>query len=162
MISNYSATIINMGQFIRDIIDENPDASLTQDVPALSVGLGVDYAFGLTNVTGLTATLQAQYGESITRGKEALRYRLGFAWDFNWTDKGVPIGMNIAYLMRSTADFVYVDNKVGHTFGWKIAYMASPSFVLGLEVTSSLLPVFSVDNKISSTGAMINIKYYFN
>lgn len=161
-INNYSATIINMGQFVRDIIDRNPDASLTQDVPALAVGIGASYAYGITNVTGLTATSELQYGESITRGKETLRYRLGAAVDFNWADKGVPIGLSVGYLLRSTADFIYVDNEVGHSFACKLAYTASPNFILGVEIASSILPVFSVPEKVKSMGVMFNINYYFN
>jgi hypothetical protein len=161
-ISNYNATIINLGQFIRDVIDRNPDASLTQVVPALSVGIGASYAFGITNVMGLTANTEVQYGESITRGKETLRYRMGMALDFNWVDKGVPIGLSVAYLLRTTADFVYVDNEVGHSFAVKITYTAAPNFVLGVEITSSILPVFSIPEKVTSTGVMFNINYYFN
>ena len=161
-VNNYSATIINMGQFIKDILDRNPDASLTQDVPALAAGIGVSYAYGITNVTGLTATSEMHYGESITRGKETLRYKLGAAVDFNWADKGVPIGISLAYLLRSTADFVYVDNKVGHSFASKFAYTASPNFVLGVEITSSFIPVFSVPEKVKAMGVMFNMSYFFN
>ena len=162
MISNYDATIINVGQFVKDVIDRDPNASITQDAPALAIGLGASYAVGFTPVTGLTATGELQYGESISRGDESFRFRLGAAVDFNWESKGVPLGISLAYLMRSTIDFIYVDDDIGHSYTGKIAYTASPNFVLGFELTGSILPVISIPDKVRSMGVMANINYYFN
>lgn len=162
MINNYDATIINVGQFVKDVIERNPNASITQDAPALAVGMGTSYAVGFTPVTGLTAIGDIQYGEGISRGDESFRFRLGTAVDFNWASKGVPLGVSLAYLMRSTIDFIYVDNEIGHSFTGKIAYTASPNFVLGFELSGSVLPVITLPDKVRSAGLMVNINYYFN
>lgn len=161
-VNNYQSTIINLNQFAEDLINDVPNPSISYTAPALSVGTGVRYATAFSTVTGLTVYGDVQYGESISRGSEQLRYRFGTSVDFNWVDKGVPIAVALGYAARSSIDYVYVDKKIAHTLGANIAYTAAPDFILGVGVTYSKVPTISLADPVSTLGATINLTYFFN
>ena len=161
-VNNYQGTLINVGQFVRDIINNVPDPSLTRNVPALSVGGGVNYAYAINKVMGLALMGGAYYGESLSRGEESFKFRIGGTLDFNWATKDVPIGIAVSYMLRSTADYVYLDKKLARNIGVMIAYTGTPDFVLGVEVLSSKVPTISLPDKVTVVGALLNMKYYFN
>jgi hypothetical protein len=161
-ISNYDATIIDIGQFVRDIIENNPDPSITRDAPALSVGLAAQYAFAITRVIGLTANTRLLYGENIVRGDDAFRMEAAVAVDFNFVSKGVPVGAVIGYQLSSAPEIVYVEDKFARTLAFKLAYTGAPNFLVGIELNSTSIPLSSTDKNAQALGAMVNINYWFN
>ena len=161
-VSNYDATIINVRQFVRDLLEGAPDPSITQDAPALTVGLGARYAFAISKVIGLTALGRVLYGENIVRGDDAFRSELGASIDFNLKSKNIPIGLALGYQLSSAPELVYVEDKSARTIAIKIAYTAAPNFLLGVELNSTSIPLVSSDNRARALGANINVSYWFN
>jgi hypothetical protein len=161
-VNNYDANIIDIGQFVKDIINGEPDPSITKDAPALSVGLGASYALAINRLIGVVANADLLYGENIVRGDDAFRMSLAGACDLNFKHLGVPLGLSVGYQLTSAPEVVYVEDKFASTFAVKLAYTAAPNFQLGVEFNSSGIPISSSDEKARAVGAMININYWFN
>ena len=161
-VSNYNASIIDFRQFVIDIIEDVPDPSITRNAPALNIGTGVNYSFGITRVLGVTGLAEVHYGESISREDEYFRFRLGVAGDANFAPKNVPIGFSVAYMLRSTPDYVFVDKQLAHTINLNINYTGEDDFLLGFDLASSWLPVNSLNDNVKTAGFNINLIYFFN
>jgi len=161
-VSNYDANIIDIGQFVRDIIENNPDPSITKDAPALSVGLAARYVFAWNKVIGVAANGRLLYGENIVRGDDAFRIEAAAAMDFNFKSKGVPIGAVLGYQITNAPEIVYVESKLARTIGLKLAYTGAPNFLIGIELNSTSIPLSSTDDSARAVGALVNISYWFN
>ena len=161
-VSNYDATIIDFRQFIIDLIEGLPDPSVTRDAPSLNVGTGLNYAYGISPMFGATGLMEVHYGESITRGDEFFRLRVGIAGDVNFAPKGVPIGASLGYMVRSTPDYVFVDNQVAHTVNLVVSYTGEEDILIGVDFATSWLPVNSLNDNVKTGGVNINLIYFFN
>lgn len=162
MLSNYNATIIDFRQFIVDLIEGIPDPSVTKNAPALNVGVGLNYAYAISPIFGVTGLTEMHYGESITRGDEFFRLRVGVAGDANFAPKGVPLGLSLGYMVRSTPDYVFVDNQIAHTFNLVLSYTGEEDLLIGFDFAQSYLPVNSLNSNIRTAGININLIYFFN
>jgi hypothetical protein len=161
-VSNYDANIIDIGQFVKDIIENNPDPSITKDAPALSVGIAARYAFAWTKVIGVVANGRLLYGENIVRGDDAFRAEVSTAVDLNFKSKGVPLGLVIGYQLTSAPEIVYVEDELARTAAFKLAYTGAPNFLVGIEINSTSIPLGSTDDNARAIGALVNISYWFN
>lgn len=161
-VSNYDASIIDIGQFVRDIIENNPDPSITKEAPALSVGIAGRYAFAWNKVIGVVANGRILYGENIVRGDDAFRVEVSTAMDFNFKSKGVPLGAVIGYQLTNAPEIVYVEDELARTIAFKLAYTGAPNFLVGLELNSTSIPLDSTDDNPRAIGALVNISYWFN
>jgi len=63
-ISNYQANVINIGDFIMDIIDSSANPSISKNVPILNGSLGLRYAHAFNEMFGFQGFGEIGYGDS--------------------------------------------------------------------------------------------------
>ena len=162
-VNNYTANVINIGDFITDIIDEVENPSISKNVPLLNGNVGLRYAHGFNELFGFQGFGDIGYGESYERGESLFTYQLGGLFDMNLATKTkTPMGFALFYNIIAQPDLVQVPSKFATNAGMKISYSGAPHFNLGLEISSLKIPIPGVEDKISATSVFITSKYFFN
>ena len=162
-INNYNGTFISIGDFIESIVKDSTVTSISKKVPSLNATIGLRYAYGFNDMCGIQFDMETGFGESFERGTTSFVYNFGGLLDVNLANRTkIPLGIVLSYQISSLPDYVYGEERSASIAGLKIAYTGAPNFNLGLEVTSSNLPVRNVDEKVRSTGILITTKYFFN
>jgi len=162
-INNYSTNIINIGDFIIDVIDGAANPSISKNVPILNGSLGLRYAHAFNEIFGFQGFCDFGYGESFERGKSLFTYNFGGLFDMNFATKTkTPLGFALFYNLNAYPDVVQVKDKFATNGGLKISYSGAPHFNLGLEMSRLSVPLPNVEEKVKSTSILITTKYYFN
>lgn len=160
---NYTGMFINVSKFVEDIIDGVPNPSLTDNVPALSAGLGLRYAYAFNSLFGMKLMGNLAYGESFDRNVTSARYNLGFAFDVNFNEKhNVPIGLALSYNLISQPEVVYFNNEFAYVGMLKIAYTGSTDFSLGLEISALSMPLEDLEKRPLVPLVAFSLLYFFN
>lgn len=162
-VNNYSANVINFGDFITDIIDEKENPSISRKVPLLNGNVGLRYAHGFNELFGFQGFGDIAYGDSYKRGESAFTYNFGGLFDMNLATKTkTPMGFALFYNVTAQPELVQVKSKFATNAGIKISYSGAPHFNLGLELSSLKIPIPNVEDKVSATSVFITSKYFFN
>jgi len=162
-INNYNTNIIDIGGFIKDIIDGASNPSISKNVPILNGSLGLRYAHAFNEVFGFQGFGNIGYGESYERGESSFVYNIGGLIDMNLATKTkVPLGFGLFYNINAYPELVQVKDKSATNGGLKISYSGAPHFNLGLEVSRLSVPIPNIEEKVKSTSILITSKYYFN
>ena len=66
--------------FVKDIKNNQPDPKIKSSVPVLTVGSSIRWAYGFSNLVGISTALDIAYGETHTRGENGLAL---VAWELN-------------------------------------------------------------------------------
>lgn len=162
-VQNYSSNFIDINGFVRDIIEGNPDPQIVRDIPALTAGGGLHFAWGINDLFGIRAESSYAYGETFTRGQSQNRYSLmgGFDVDF-YKRFNVPIGVGFTYTVTTEPEIVYVDDRSGKLVFWKLAYTGRKDFDIGIEGGFMILPFENIEEKPKVSIASITMSYFFN
>ncbi len=162
-INNYTTNVINIGDFLRDVIDGAANPSISKNVPILNGNLGLRYAHAFNEMFGFQGFGVIGYGDSYERGNSSFVYNFGGLFDINLATKTkVPLGFGLFYNVSAYPDLVQVKDKFATNGGIKISYSGAPHFNLGLEVSRISVPIPNVEEKVKSTSIFISSKYYFN
>lgn len=162
-VNNFSANFINVGDFIRDIVNDKPNPSISKNVPILNGGIGLRYAHGFNKLFGFQGFGGIASGESYERGSSAFTYTLGGLFDLNLATKTkTPMGFALFYNITAQPDLVQAKNNFATNSGLKISYSGAPHFNFGLELSRILVPIPNVEEKVNSSSVIISSKYFFN
>lgn len=162
-INNYTGNVINIGDFITDVIDGVENPSISKKVPLLNGNVGLRYAHGFNEIFGFQGFGNIGYGESYERGESDFSYYIGGLFDMNLATKTkTPLGFALFYNISAQPDLVQVPSKFATNAGIKISYSGAPHFNLGMEISNLNIPIPGVEDKISATLVMITSKYFFN
>jgi len=162
-IRNNEGAFMDIAGWIQDIIDRNPNASITKKVPALNAGMGGYFSHAFNDLWGFTVATNIGYGESLRRGKERWMYRAGFSVDFDLSTRtNIPIGSSLSGLSSNMPELVWSEEGTLETISWKIAYTGSDDFIIGLVFYNSEVPFEKLDRKTSTLGTIIDLSFYFN
>ncbi len=162
-VRNNEAVFISVRNLVRDIINNKPNPSLSETVPALNVGVGADFAYGINDMFGIVAEVNLGYGETLERGNARLIYQAGWSLDFDLYGRtDVPIGSVLTFMVSSLPEFVLSENREMKIVAWKIAYTGSEDFNMGLEIYGARLPLEGLQKDVSTRGASLVFRYYFN
>ncbi len=162
-VRNAKGNFINIKRFVEDIINGVPDPSISQQVPALTGGGGLRFAYGINDLWGFYTMADLHYGERFVRGESAIIYRAGGTVDLNLSGRTmVPIGFSASYVISIMPDVLYLADKAGHIVSFKAAYTGSPDLSLGVEFSLAQIPVQGLENNLNVSGATLALRYYFN
>ncbi len=163
-IANYKGSFISISRFVEDIINNNPNPSLVNNVPALNGMINFQFAYGFNELFGLKAELQNSIGESLERGETAYFFSLGTSFDVNFQQKyNVPLGVSLTYSMSTQPDQVFRESGLANNFIFRISYTGTTDFLIGLVSSYSFVPVSDVDKgDFTVYGTAFAITYYFN
>ena len=169
-IYNYEANFINVLQYVLDVINNNPNASVSQDVPALQTFMGLMYAHSFGPLIGIQAEATLGIGDSFIRDDEStdVTYGLGIAADLNLYPKTkVPLGLSLGYSLNSTPEVNLESSSVTSIFSYQLAYTGTSDFIISLDFTSFKLPVvlgadLNKIGEVKTDNVTLNVTYYFN
>lgn len=162
-INSYSANFISISGFVKDIINQNPNASISKNIPILDANVGLRYAHGFSEKFGMVAFGEFGYGESYKRGEDSFIYTIGGLFDMNLaTTTKVPLGFALFFNLYDRPDIVQVESNFATNGGLKISYSGAPHFNFGAEISRLRVPIPNVEKKVVSTSAFITCIYYFN
>jgi hypothetical protein len=162
-INNYKANFINIGDFIKDVIDGAANPSISKNAPILNGSVGLRYAHAFNEMFGFQGFGDLGYGESYQRGKSSFVYNIGGLFDMNLANKTkAPLGFAFYYNLSAHPDLVQVEDNFATNGGLKISYSGAPHFNLGLELGRISVPIPNVEEKVKSTLIFISTKYFFN
>ncbi len=162
-VSNLSGSLISISGYILDIINDNPNPSISKSITAINTGTGLRFAYGFNDLFGLILVGDIRYGEALSRVDAGFTYKIGGTFDVNLADKTtVPMGFALSFLNSTAPENVFNELKSTSIFNFKIAYTGSPDFILGLETSYLQVPLTVIDAKANVVGFLITTRYYFN
>lgn len=161
-VSSASANFMNVSQYFEDLINNVPNASVSQTVPAMVIDAGIMGAYAINPTWGLQFFGDIAYGESFERGRSQSYYNLGIEGevDFNPNYK-VPIGLALGYVATNNPESVSDNSGFSNIFIGKIGYTGSKEFELGLQFSYFDVNLRSVDNQVYVFKTMLMLKFFF-
>ncbi len=167
-LENYTGNFVNVFGYVSDVINNNPNPSVSEDVPVLNGTLGINHAVGFNSLLGMQSSVEIGYGESFVRGNTNFNYVLATSLDLNMYPKWkVPVGVNLGFAYRSAPEYLSIEKESVNIFNLVIAYTGSKDLFINLEMSNSRLPVItrpSGENKskVDVTDISLRMIYFFN
>jgi len=161
-----STTDIYLQRFLEGIIENGevlPGNTLVATTPTLRGSTGVQGAYVISRLTGVTVTADLDYGESVARGDaDRWFYRVAAAFDFNLLSAGgPPMGFVIGGATGSSPLATTGDTRTTQSLFGRIAYTGAEDFALGLDMSYALLPVRNLSDKQGFLSAVVDVRLYF-
>ncbi|MDH5196784.1 MAG: hypothetical protein OEY20_06000 [Gemmatimonadota bacterium] len=157
-----SFTVVDIRQFVSDIIDGIANPQLTDNVPTVRGTGGLRFGWGVSRLFGLTALLEVGYGDAAQRNKDGeFLYTAAANLDFDiGAVTPVPIGVSLGYNQTSVIQQVDGDSDL-RTVVLRLGYTGRPDFIIGLDIFGNALRDVSIVETVKSVGAMVTMRYYF-
>jgi len=161
-VAKRSFTVVDIRQFVKDVLAQAADPQLADHIPAVRGSGGLRFGWGISRLFGLTAVLDAGYGDAARRDRDGqFEYGVGTTLDF---DLGavtpVPIGIGLSYVQTSVIQNVSSDSDV-RTAVVRIGYTGRPDFMIGLDLMGNAVRDLSVAGTVKSVGMILTTRYYF-
>lgn len=161
-VENLSGNFINIRQFVNDILDSVPNASLIKNIPTLTGGVNVKGAYAFNQTFGIQAEIQMTYGETYIRDNERLEVKTSLLGETDFYPRyQFPLGLGLGYMLSSTPE-ISMKNEDYISLGiLKLAYTGSPDYDLGLEFMTYKM---KLDEQIKDpfvTQVIFSFKFYF-
>ncbi len=161
-LSSASANFMNVSQYFEDLINNVPNASVSQTIPAMALDVGLNGAYTFNPTWGIQFFGDIAYGESFERGRSQTYYNAGIEGevDFNPNYK-VPIGLALGFVATNNPESVSDNSGFSNIFMGKIGYSGSKEFELGLQFSYFDVNLRSVDNQVYVFKTMLMLKFFF-
>lgn len=161
-LQNHKGSFTNVLGFVEDLLNDNPNPSLSETVPLLVAATGLRYAYGLSETVGFKASADFAYGETYTRGKYGFSFDGSAGIDINFYPRySVPVSFVLIYDLTSMPDFVYIEGERSQIIHAKIAYTKASDFNLGIELAYMKYPFNNQEKPVSVMFAALSARYYF-
>jgi hypothetical protein len=160
-LSNNTSTIINILQFVDDIV-EGETPQLISTTPSVRGGGGLRFAYGVSELCGLTFFGSGGYGESIDRRAENEFFlRVGGLANFDLLPgTNVPLGLSLGYVFDTFPEGGEDVASNDNTGTLRIEYTGRNDLGLGLVLTVERLNTRSVGS-ITVVSTSIDLRYFF-
>lgn len=165
-LSNSSSTIVDLYSFVNRIIEDGglePDNTLVRDVPRLSGGADLRYAFAASEMIGIQANGKAIYGETAERrASNQWSYVLGAVLHLDlYARTRLPLGFALGYKHVTVPDPVDGDIAGRHSFLLNTSYTGRPDFTFGLDFQYERVPMPGFDEDANVFSLLASLWYYF-
>lgn len=159
---NVIADIIDVKQFVIDIINDDERAAVQKTVPALNAGGGLLFYAAPYSYLGINADAQLSYGEPLLRGGSTWLYNIGGSIDFSFNDWiNAPITLVVGGNLSTIPNIFSIDGDLTSTFQLKMAYNKSPDYSISLEYYNGQSPISDSDRRVNIKGIIIGSVFYF-
>jgi hypothetical protein len=165
-VMNNSVTIIDLAQYIEGIIAAGgltPDNKLVNVTPSVRGGGGLRWAYGVSQLVGLTFSVEGSYGESMTlRTGNQWYLDLGGAASLDlYAKHGIPLGFVIGFRQASVASLGGdLDDKARNGI-LRISYTGRKDFSVGMESYFQSARPNNLEKPVRSMGTVVTMRYYF-
>ena len=164
---NKSGTIINIYDFIQNIIEEGellPDNHILITRNFIQGGGGLRFAWAASELIGVNALGEFAYGESVDkRDENELFYNIAGSVDLDLNKVwNVPIGFALGFKVDSFSGGTdnTIDGKVSSIF-LRTAYTGMNDFLISLDMTWARYPLRQLEQTLKGGSAAINLEYFF-
>lgn len=167
-VKNYNISVINVLQYIADIIDNNPRASLTQNSNSLFGTIGASYAYAINDLLGVYGTARYSFGDSVLPGKKVSDINFGLAIDIDLMARTkIPLGASLG-LTSATIPEITLDTSTNTTLtNFRLVYNGRDDLQIGLNMGFFTAPfeietrgrVFTATTRVAEFGLTLN--YFF-
>ena len=162
-VTNGNYSIINLQNFVDDIIHGLPNASLITSNNSLFGLLGIKAAYGFTKFLGLNIVADLGYGETIQRELENKWFTtLGFNTDMNFDGiLKTPLSLSLGYLFstypKNNNDVLFNSN----VFLVQLSYIGRTNFILSLNLAASRELAGTYEKTLWLNTAQFSMRYLF-
>jgi hypothetical protein len=161
-VSNVNGKFINVTRYFEELINDDPDPSLSKSIPSMSAGIGVMGAYAFSPTFGMQFDLEYSVGESFNRDGAQGYFSVSIMGDADFNPKfSVPVGLALGYTLSSAPDIFLEDGELSNLFNLKVGYTGSDEFELGLQVSNYYLKLQSVEDKTTISLYSLVLKLYF-
>lgn len=161
-VKNLSGNFINIQQFVNDVIDGDPNASIVKNTPAMAAGINFEGAYAFNETWGLQAATQWTYGETFARGRESFTSKTSVLGEADFFPKyNLPLGIGAGYMFTSAPELSMEGNNYLSLGIVKFAYTASADFDLGVELLTYKMKLSEKIKNPLVTQLMLSFKFYF-
>jgi len=161
-VKQLNGSFVRVYDFIKELINNNPDPAVIKYVPALGVGNSWEAAYAFNPTWGLQGSLDMMYGESFVCGKTNIIYSLNAVGDVDLNPKySVPLGFALGYNLAGNPEVMMDTEGHSNLFFVKMNYTGSPDFELGLQTTFYKFYVNRGEKGSSVFKATFNFRFYF-
>jgi hypothetical protein len=161
-LENNEGSFINVLGFVQDVINNQPNPSLSENIPLLAAGTGLRFAYGMNDLIGFKVSSDFAYGESYTRGENSFTYRYGAGVDLDFNPRySIPVGVVLFYSISSMPDLVAIKDEAAQMVRLKIAYTKAFDFNLGLEYSYMKMPFLNQERPPTVQSFSLVARYYF-
>jgi len=159
---NNQGNIISVLGFAKDIINGNPNPSLSQTIPVLSGASGLRFAYGVNDLFGFKASTDLIYGESFERGINEFSISASGGIDLDFNPRfNIPLGIVFNYTFSTMPSLVFTSDKPAQLIHGKIAFTRAKDFNLGVEYTHQKIPLRNQDKPVTVNSVALAARYYF-
>lgn len=163
---NNSFTTINLAQYIENIIAAgglSPENKLVNATPSVRGGGGLRWAYGVSQLVGLTFAVEGSYGESMTlRAGNQWYLDLGGGVSLDlYAKHDIPLGFVIGFRQASVAELGGDLDDQARNGIFRIAYTGRKDFNVGLESYFQSARPNNLEKPVRSMGTVMTMRYYF-
>lgn len=159
---------MNVLKYIKDVIEENPAADITQNSNILAGNIGLSYAYAHNDLWGIYATGRYFLGDGVVPGESINELNLAFAVDFDLSARTkIPIGLNMGFSSTTVPEFTLAKTAKSTIYSFQIAYVGRDDLQIGLTSSFFEIPLeiegFPRTNGIETTVSNISLvmRYFF-
>jgi len=164
-LENGGATLVNITDFFDSIIDDDTttNVSLVNNVKSLRGGSGLRFAWAVSKLFGIYATVELLYGQSAeVRGDSELFHNIGGVLDFDLNAvSDLPFGIVVGYQQTDLKSSGEKTDGELSTFLLRIGYNKTNDLSIAIESSISKLPTQVLDQTINASLTRIMLRYYF-
>ena len=133
-VKNYGISYINVFKYLKDLIEENPNADITQTANILAGHLGGSYAYAHNELWGFYTSAKYFFGDSMIPGETINELNLAFAFDLNlYSRTKIPIGLNLGISSTTLPEFTLARTSRSTIYSFQIAYVGRENLQFGLS-----------------------------
>lgn len=101
-----SVSRVNVYKYIKELIEDNPAADLTEMVSILVGSIGLHYAYAYNELIGLQANIRYMIGDHVIENSEVNILNFSFAIDLNLSAKTkIPLSINAGVSSATVPEF---------------------------------------------------------
>ncbi|MGL1886083.1 MAG: hypothetical protein OCD76_06180 [Reichenbachiella sp.] len=160
--TNINAQVVDVTQYVKDLIDGDQTTQVTKKVPSLLTGGGVVLAIAPVSLIGFNLDTKIVYGETLVRGASELQYFIAGNIDFDLEQLiKIPLSVIIGATSNTIVNALSIQGNHTSTYNLKFAYSGSDAFLIGIELYQGVTPINNTTRHIGVTGFSFNCNMFF-
>lgn len=133
---NYSISFINVFRYLKDLIEQNTTADLTQNAHILAGQIGASYAYAHNSLWGVYGSAKYFFGDSIIQGESVNQLNLGLSFDLNlYARTKIPLGINIGASSSTVPEFTLAKKSSSTIYSIQVAYVGRKDLQIGINAS---------------------------
>ncbi|UXX79618.1 hypothetical protein N7E81_00645 [Reichenbachiella carrageenanivorans] len=161
-LTNTQSSIVDIQEYLNDLIVGKKYASITKDVPALNGGGGIVLLHAFSPSFGFNFDGQLVYGETLKRDNPKFQYYIGSNISFNLDHLlKIPVSLIVGGYANTLTNAFSTQGSLTSTFSIKVAYTGSDNFTIGIETYRGQTPIEDTNQRVQLNGFSFVSRFYF-